>query len=75
MPQTRHSVQIEVLLAMRTPPRTSRTDPIYHLTIMFKTLVKRSQLPKPKAEQKSDCLDYVTSFKMKSREEKAAIWL
>lgn len=65
---------MEVLLAMRTPPRTSCTDLIYHLTIMFKTLVKRLQLPKPKAEQKSDCLNYVTSFKMKSREEKAAIW-
>lgn len=48
---------MEVLLAMRTPPRTSCTDLIYHLTIMFKTLVKRPQLPKPKAEQKSDCFN------------------
>lgn len=66
---------MEVLLAVKTPPRTSCTDPIYHPPIMFKILVKRSQLPKPKAEQKSDSLDYVTSFKMKSREEKAAMWL
>lgn len=66
---------MEVLLAVRTPPRTSCTDPIYHPPIMFKTLVKRSQLPKPKAEQKSDSLDYVMSFMVKSRKEEAAIWL
>lgn len=64
---------MEVLPAVRTPPRISHTDPIYHPPIMFKTLVKRTQLLKP--EHKSDSLDYVTSFKMKSREEKATIWL
>lgn len=57
---------MKILLAVRTPPRTSSTDPIYHPPIMFKTIVRRSQLTKLKAEQKSDSLDYVMS-KVKGR--------